>query len=159
MSNCPLAQASIRAPPGFARSVKPFSCRNINGKPSSKAARMTAFSPGEMAGETSTAPCRAAARYFLTVSCISASVRRREHCTWSRMGRSSRKRLPMAENVVPAAVTLRWTRNRSGCSRFMSNPIVLKKKSAPSHDEAALLGKKYHIAAKLVLMYDLCKFF
>lgn len=34
-----------------------------------------------------------------------------------------------------------------------------KKKSASSHDEAALLGKKYHIAAKLVFMYDLCKFF
>ena len=33
------------------------------------------------------------------------------------------------------------------------------KKSASSHDEAALLGKKYHIAAKLVFMYDLCKFF
>ncbi len=32
------------------------------------------------------------------------------------------------------------------------------KKSASSHDEAALLGKKYHIAAKLHRWIELCKF-
>ena len=31
------------------------------------------------------------------------------------------------------------------------------KKSASSHDEAALLGKKYHIGAKIVSSADTCK--
>jgi len=31
------------------------------------------------------------------------------------------------------------------------------KKSAPSHDEAALLGKKYHIAAKIMVLGDMHK--
>ena len=35
----------------------------------------------------------------------------------------------------------------------------MKKKSASSHDEAALLGKKYHIAAKLRHENDLSKYF
>lgn len=33
------------------------------------------------------------------------------------------------------------------------------KKSASSHDEAALLGKKYHIAAKIMPRDELCKLF
>ncbi len=33
------------------------------------------------------------------------------------------------------------------------------KKSASSHDEAALLGKKYHIAAKVILIAEICKLF
>jgi hypothetical protein len=33
------------------------------------------------------------------------------------------------------------------------------KKSASSHDEAALLGKKYHIAAKVLNRIDVCKLF
>jgi len=33
------------------------------------------------------------------------------------------------------------------------------KKSASSHDEAALLGKKYHIAAKVKEAVELCKLF
>ena len=34
-----------------------------------------------------------------------------------------------------------------------------KKKSASSHDEAALLGKKYHIAAKLITLAERSKSF
>ena len=33
------------------------------------------------------------------------------------------------------------------------------KKSASSPDEAALLGKKYHIAAKINCFGELCKYF
>ena len=33
------------------------------------------------------------------------------------------------------------------------------KKSASSHDEAALLGKKYHIDAKVSTIMELCKCF
>ena len=56
MSRRPSAQASKRAPPGLARSVNPFSCKRMSGQPASKAARMMVFSPGDMLGETNTAP-------------------------------------------------------------------------------------------------------
>jgi hypothetical protein len=36
---------------------------------------------------------------------------------------------------------------------------MAKKKSASSPDEAALLGKKYHIAAKVITFVELGKFF
>ena len=121
ISNCPRAQASMRCPPGFARSVKPFSCSTTIGRPASKAARITFFSPFEMAGDTSTAPSRPAFRKCSTCCAISSSVSLREHCTCRRHGRLSKNRLPIAENVIPAAVTWRCTRNRSGCSRFISS--------------------------------------
>ena len=47
--------------------------------------------------------------------------------------------------------------NRVKFSR--SNRDVRYKKSASSHDEAALLGKKYHIAAKIIAFGVMCKFF
>lgn len=95
MSKRPFAQARNCSPCGLDKGVKPFSIITMVGKPASKAARITRFSPGEMAGETSTHPFRASSRYCFTSDSICASVERREIRTALRLGAESNALLPM----------------------------------------------------------------
>ena len=96
MRRRPSAQAWKYWWPGLEKVLKPQGVRKIRGRWASRAARMMACSPLEMAGETSTAPCRALARKRVTCSATCSSVRLREHCTCSLCGLLRRNWLPMA---------------------------------------------------------------
>ncbi len=117
-SSCPLAQASKLLPDGFVSGAKPFSLSIISGKPFSNAARIMAFSPGDIAGETSTAPCWHCSRASSVRTEICSSVSLLEHCTCTKNGFLSRKRLPIAEKVIPFHVMALCTRKNSGCCLF-----------------------------------------
>ena len=124
----PSAHASKRLPAGFVISVKPFSCKIISGKPASKAARITAFSPGEILGDTRTAPQRAFSRKKRFRISICSSLKLREHWTCRRKGCDNKKRLPIAENSHSPTFILRCTRKNSGQRRFVSKRRGLSRK-------------------------------
>ncbi len=81
MSRLPCEHASMNSPPGLVNVVKLIGEMKMRGRWASRAALMTAFSPGLIEGDTSTAHPRASSRYSTTAELISCSLRRREHCT------------------------------------------------------------------------------
>ena len=85
----------------------------------SKAALIIAFSPIEIAGDTSTAPYLAAQRHSLILAFSSSSLILLGHCTCSFNGLWSKNRFPIAEKLIPANTSPLCTLKRSGFSRFI----------------------------------------
>ena len=114
-SRRPSAQARNRSPLGLAIGSSPLSRRVIRGRPSSKAARVIAFSPGLMAGETNTAPSRAAANRFAFSFSSRIGSMLREMRTRNLRGADNKDRLPTAEQqILPHTLTSNCTRRNSG---------------------------------------------
>ena len=91
----PSAQASNCSPLGLDNGVKPLRTITTTGRCWLKAWRMTSFSPGDMAGDMSTAPLCAASMYRAASACNCWPVMRRDMRTAMRHGTESNARLPM----------------------------------------------------------------